>query len=191
MGGATTASGSYSTSMGYGTTASGSTSTAIGKDMIVSGDYSVGIGLDVNNPDWEISQDNTMAIMGGKVGIGTTSPSTTLHIDGDVAFGAGSELTISSGVVTATHSYHHIDTESDAVTDDLDTINGGSVAGEILIIRAANDGRTIVVRDVSSSITGNLILSGGSNFNLNDLDDTLVLMYDGTNWLELSQSDNS
>jgi hypothetical protein len=187
MGGATTASGSYSTSMGYGTTASGYTSTAIGKDMTVSGDYSVGIGLDTNNPDWEISQDNTMAIMGGKVGIGTVSPSTILHVDGDVAFGAGSGLTISSGAVTATHSYHTIDTESDAIQDDLDTIIGGSVAGEILVIRAANSARTVIAKDG----TGNLVLERNlGDFNMDNADDTLTLIYDGSNWLELSRSDN-
>ena len=53
---------------------------------------------------------------------------------------AGSELTIASGVVTIASTYdtfYDVDTQADAATDDLDTINGGE-DGEIIIIRAEN-----------------------------------------------------
>jgi hypothetical protein len=93
MGEGSTASGSYSTAMGYRTTASGSCSTAmggyttasgwfstaIGRGIEVSGEYSVGIALS-DQSGTNITQNNTMAIMGGKVGIGITSPQQTLHI---------------------------------------------------------------------------------------------------------------
>jgi hypothetical protein len=118
-----------------------------------------------------------------RVGIEVASPSTTLHVGGDVAFDAGSTLTISLGAVTATHSYHQIDTAGGAA--DLNTISGGSVAGEILIIRSVNSGRIVTAKDN----IGNLQLAG--DFALNDPNDTLTLMYDGTNWLELSRSNNS
>ena len=75
--------------------------------------------------------------------------------------------------------------------DDLDTIDGGSVAGEILIIRSVNSGHDVRVRDVSSSGIGNIKLSLGNDFDLDDVDDTLVLMFDGSYWLELSRSDNT
>ena len=55
------------------------------------------------------------------------------------------ELTISGGTVALTQSHHTIDTEGDASTDNLDTITGGTL-GQILIIRAANYTRTVVVR---------------------------------------------
>jgi hypothetical protein len=80
MGFETTASGYYSTAMGYRTTASGEISTAMGRSIIVKGSESFGIGLDYKYPKWEITQANTMAIMGGKVGIGTVTPEYKLSI---------------------------------------------------------------------------------------------------------------
>jgi hypothetical protein len=99
-------------------------------------------------------------------------------------FEEGPELTISSGQITATQNYHQVDTESDAATDDLDTINGGTV-GQILILRPQNDARTVVLKDG----TGNLRLSG--DFSLDDLDDTITLIYTGSNWLELATANNA
>ena len=36
----------------------------------------------------------------------------------------GDDLTISGGAITATHSFHRIDTEAAAASDNVDTING-------------------------------------------------------------------
>ena len=82
MGVATTASGYASTAIGYWTTASGIRSTAMGGRIEAAGENSVGIGLD-DTTGRTITQDNTMAIMGGNVGIGTTSPSGSLQVVGD------------------------------------------------------------------------------------------------------------
>ena len=119
-----------------------------------------------------------------RLGVKESSPSTTLQVGGNVAFGTGGELTISSGVVTSTHSYHTVDTESDASTDDLDTINGGVVAGQIIVLKAENTARSIVAKDG----TGNLKLSG--DFTMDNTEDTLMLVYDGSNWLEVTRSNN-
>lgn len=63
----------------------------------------------------------------------------------------GTELTISSGAVTATQGHHSIDTESDAATDDLDTINGLD-GNDLLFIFAADGARTVRVRDGEGNI---------------------------------------
>lgn len=96
----------------------------------------------------------------------------------------GSTLTIATGVVTATATVHAVDTEAAAATDDLDTINGLS-SGQLLVLRAASGSRTIVAKDG----TGNLRLAG--DFSLDNADDRLVLISDGTNLLEVSRSDNA
>lgn len=94
------------------------------------------------------------------------------------------ELTIAAGVVTATRNYHPIDTEGAAATDDLTTINGG-YTGQILVLRAANSSRDVVCKDG----TGNLQLAG--DFTLTNIQDRIVLLFDGSNWVELSRSDNA
>jgi hypothetical protein len=79
FGAATTAGGQFSTAFGNSTTASGQYSTAMGRGIEVSGSNSVGIGLNAQIGT-VVSQSNTMAIMGGKVGIGDISPEATLEI---------------------------------------------------------------------------------------------------------------
>lgn len=96
-----------------------------------------------------------------------------------LVFDATTEVTISSGAVTVTQSAHRIDTEGDAESDNLDTINGGS-DGMVLLVRAENAAHTVVVKDA----TGNIELAG-SDISLDDTDQYVLLLYDGTlsKWL--------
>ncbi len=104
------------------------------------------------------------------------------------AFTKATELTISGGEVTAAGNYHTIDTESDAASDDLDTIDLGTniEEGSILIIRPENDDRTVVVKNG----TGNILCVGGSDFTLDDEEDFVILIYDETlsKWLAMFPS---
>jgi len=105
---------------------------------------------------------------------------------GILTFSSDSELTISSGAVTATKNYHTLDTEGGAGTDDLDTINGGS-DGQLLILRDDSNNRDVTAKDG----TGNLALAGDFTFT-NSLD-TLTLLYCAgkSEWLEISRSNNA
>lgn len=98
---------------------------------------------------------------------------TNINAQGKVAFADDGELTISSGAVTATGSHHTVDTESDAASDDLDTINGG-IDGMILIIRAENAARTVIIKNG----TGNIQTPDGSDITLDELTKEVVLKYD-------------
>jgi hypothetical protein len=99
-----------------------------------------------------------------------------------------STLTIASGVVSgALGSVHAIDTEALAATDDLDTISATSARdGQMLVIFAANGGRTIVAKNA----TGNLYLN--SDFSMDSTLDRLVLIYSAgiAAWVETSRSNN-
>ena len=117
---------------------------------------------------------------------GTLNTTGDVKAGGFISFGSPSELTIAGGAITATKSYHTVDTAGDASTDNLDTINGGS-DGNILVIRPESNLRTVVAKDV----TGNLTLAG--DFSMGANSDTLTLIYDAETsaWIELSRSDNA
>lgn len=105
---------------------------------------------------------------------------------GKTGFVTGGGKTIASGAITVgEYSLYSVDTEGSAVTDDLDTISGGSYDGQILVLRAANTSRDVVLKDG----TGNLRLS--ADFTLTNSQDRIMLMYDGLSWCELSRSDNT
>ena len=59
---------------------------------------------------------------------------------------SGTELTISAGAITATQGHHSVDTEADAATDDLDTINGLD-NNDLLLLFAADGARTVRIRN--------------------------------------------
>jgi hypothetical protein len=98
MGYYTTASGEYSTAMGEFTIASGRSATAMGRDTNASGEYSTAMGnrinvsgtnsfgIGLNSTAYTLSQANTMAIMGGNVGIGTVTPSVALEVTGNIEY---------------------------------------------------------------------------------------------------------
>jgi hypothetical protein len=83
----------------------------------------------------------------------------------------GSELTIATGAITVTKARHTVDTEADAASDDLVTING-LAAGEICIISANHTDRTVVVKNG----TGNIACSTGADISL-DATEKEVLLY--------------
>ena len=93
------------------------------------------------------------------------------------------ELTIASGAITATQGYHTIDTESDAATDDLDTITVAGGEGDVLVIRPESSARTVVVKHG----TGNVQCVGGDDITLDDdYDFALCVRKDASNWMAFS-----
>lgn len=106
-----------------------------------------------------------------------------LTVSGQNNFGDQSTKTIATGAITVTNSYHLVDTEAAAATDDLDTISG-TVSGQVYIFRAANSARTVVFKDG----TGNLKLAG--DHSLDNGEDTITLISDGTNLYEIARSNN-
>jgi len=94
------------------------------------------------------------------------------------------ELTIASGVITVTQAFHIVDTEADAASDDLTTINGGA-DGYLLQLRQATGTRDVVVKHAADNIQ----LRGAVDFTLLNVNYGLLLANrDGTTWLEIGRS---
>ena len=120
----------------------------------------------------------------GYVGIGSESPASTLDVHGIVSVGNDTQLTIASGAITVTQSSHQVDTEGDASSDDVDTINGG-VTGAILILRSQSSSRDVTFKDA----TGNLHMAG--DFTCTSTGDSIMFYFGGSNWHEISRSNNA
>lgn len=98
-----------------------------------------------------------------------------------------STLVIASDAITVKRSYHKVDTEASAATDDLSTINGG-VDGMRLVLQSVANARDVTLKNG----IGNMRLQGGTDFTLTRVSDTIELIYNGTQseWNEVSRSDN-
>lgn len=130
-----------------------------------------------------VGTSNASALSLSKSGA-TTTVNGQLTASSQLNLAAQTQLTIATGIVTATKSYHTVDTEAGVSSDDLNAINGGE-DGDILVIRAANDSRTVVAKN-NTGAADNLKLNG--DFTMDDAKDTLTLIHDGSNWIELSRS---
>ena len=105
--------------------------------------------------------------------------------------GADSLLTIATGAVTATQTYHSIAGEGGAA-DQLDSIASGA-DGDLLILRPSSDTVNITVAHNQAAASGNnILLNGNTNYLMDDIDDTITLIYDvgldtSGAWIELSR----
>lgn len=93
----------------------------------------------------------------------------------------GATKTISGGAITITDSFHLVDTEGGAASDDLVTISGG-VAGDILYLAAADSARAIVLKHG----TGNIYLNGESDITLNTDEKSIKLFFHNSVWSDIA-----
>ena len=99
------------------------------------------------------------------------------------------ELTLSSGVVTATRMCHKIDTEGDASTDTCTHINGYG-AGRLLFVQTETADRDVTYQDEQG---GNGTLNMAGDFTEDGNTDVLCFISrfsDGNTWSEISRSNN-
>ena len=97
----------------------------------------------------------------------------------NLLFGSVSTLTIAAGAVAATRSYHQLDTEAAAASDDLDSITGGA-EGEVLFVRIVAAARNVVLKH---GVGANLISClGARDITLDVLTDWALLVHNGSQW---------
>jgi len=80
---------------------------------------------------------------------------------GIINLGSPQELTISSGDITITNSYHTVDTESNSASDDLDCVSGGT-EGDLLYLFGQSGSRDVTFKYNSCGVSANrLLIQGG------------------------------
>lgn len=103
-------------------------------------------------------------------------------------FDDGVEVTISGGVLAVTQTWHRIDTEADGATDDIETITGGT-DGCLLIVRAENAARTVVLKHG----VGNIQSFTAEDVVLDESYKAAILIYDAalSKWLVIGGGGNA
>lgn len=133
-----------------------------------------------------------------RVGIGTTQPQSKLHVEGIISSYGSSSLNIvddsgsiitsnnnSEGNITVTHNYHTVSHGATNNTNNVNLINiNGGVDGAILVLKQTSNDKDIKLIDN----TGNLRLV--DDFQMNNGNDTITLIKSGSNWFEISRSNN-
>lgn len=145
-------------------------------DTLTAGTLTIGAGSIVDSSGAIDFGDEDLSTTGA-LGVGG------LDVAGVLTFGTETTLTVATGAVTATKSFHSIDTEGAASTDDLETISGGA-EGDVLVLKSVSTSRDIVIKDGA----GNIRCAG--DFNLGSSQDTMTLMYFNSFWHEVSRSNN-
>ena len=122
----------------------------------------------------------------GMVDVATNSADRVFYENADISL-KETELTIASGVITITTGTHTVDTESNAASDDLDTINGGT-KGMRLSIVAANSARTVNLTNA-----GNIDVPAAGIALNNGVSTIADLLYSEVagKWILLSFQDNT
>lgn len=106
-----------------------------------------------------------------------------------LGFGRPTTQTIAAGVIAiGQSSYVSVDTEAGAATDDLDSINGALVDGQMLVLETLSSARDVTVK----SSTGNIRLAGNNDFAMVTGRDKLTLIWNARSllWQEISRSTN-
>ena len=101
-----------------------------------------------------------------------------------IGSGSRENRTISAGVITLTGASSYVAVAGEGSTaDDLTTINGGTI-GDIIVLVAYSASQPITVKHNAGLIR----LSGSTDFAINTVYTNLTLMFNGTQWIEISRA---
>lgn len=100
--------------------------------------------------------------------------------------GSAVELTIVAGAVAVTGNHHYIDTQSNAASDDLETLGGSPVDGQVVYLYAANDARTVNIKHNA----GDIYCWGGTDVVLDADNKAVMAIYSSlySKWIVIGSS---
>ena len=156
------------------------------------GSYGIGelrFAVDSNGDDADVNFANDTKLTIDSTGLATFTNGITVS-GGFTTLGSFSEVTISGGGVAVTSSTHRVDTENETGSDDLYGITGVT-DGSILVLQSVTSTRDVTVKHSNGTTGQNIRLAGGADFAMDTSNYVLALVKYGSNWREVSRSNNS
>lgn len=122
--------------------------------------------------------------------VATSTDQLQIHnANGYLRLAAAATLTLASDIIVPTQNYNKVAVQS-STTDTCLSITATNVTeGFVLVLVPANTAHTITFTDTASPAAGTLSLNG--DFVMTGSDASLTLIYNGTNWVELSRTPTS
>jgi hypothetical protein len=150
--------------------------------ITINGTYSVGVNLD--NTSRSLSQNNTMAIMGGNVGVGTLTPIYDLDIVGAIRSTESVGVVVKPTISSSQNDWNPGDGSVIRVSASNNSLNiTGLVAGvdgqRKLLYNGGTRDITLINSSSSSSTNNRFLIFNGSNYILNP-NAAVELLYDST-----------
>jgi len=158
------------------------------------GNWFAGIASGTN--DWNLFENaplpgvRMVVKSGGSVGIGSsTTPAAKLDVQGDTivrglfTLASSTVIPTAGSTLTPTTSYVKLNQTSSVALSATTAIADGAAVGNVLILQAINTGAFAVTipNTANTKLVAARALSTG---------DTLTLLWDGSDWVELSFSNN-
>lgn len=133
-------------------------------------------------------QSIKMTINGnGDVGVGVTTPQTKLDVNGDVSLRTGATIALGASftidLTVNPYTYLRLSCGANVTSFGGTSITGGSVIGQILILENTSNTTITFVDNSNVQLNGNVGYVMG-------VFDTLTLLWNGTDWIEIARSNN-
>ena len=169
--------------------------TTIGGAVVAAGSFSAIVGTTITGSgilSIDDTTESTSATTGSIHTDGGIGVALDLFVAGVIKHGAAGSLTIASGVVVITKSYHTLVVEGGAGSgaDTLVTATGGA-EGDELILKITTSGANDQVTVQNGTGGDTFIMLGGADFIMDHLDDRIRFLHNGTEWVEETRSSNS
>jgi hypothetical protein len=137
------------------------------------------------------NSEKMVILANGNVGVGTANPVATLHVSGNIAFSPKStgKLGLAAGFsIDPVSTYIRMNATAVISSSTTTAILDGDTAGQILILHN-NSVTGLPIPTITIQDAANTKLAGNADFAMG-IDDTLILIWDGADWLEISRSNN-